>query len=172
MTRWFSDTFLPSIFQRAELNKGVWLSQKQTKICVDNMERHNVHYLDEYGVGCNRLYYDCKWQGRDVYLQYSKLNGCGMIFFGMNATEIEEQERKNQEERDDNEIKRLQRRYERHKDKFISDMRDLQKNIAEVKEELEEEQAERYVKSLTEYIASSEKKLAWMKEIRRAGEPA
>lgn len=66
MTRWFQETFLQSLFQRAGINKGLWLSQKQTAICVENMTRHSVRYLDEYGIGCSRLYFDCKWNGRDV----------------------------------------------------------------------------------------------------------
>ena len=31
---WFYDTFLPSLLERAGTNKGMWLSRKQTAICI------------------------------------------------------------------------------------------------------------------------------------------
>lgn len=32
---WFYDTFLPSLLERAGTNKGMWLSRKQTAICIE-----------------------------------------------------------------------------------------------------------------------------------------
>lgn len=176
MTRWFQETFLQSLFQRAGTSKGLWLSQKQTAICVENMKRHSVRYFDEYGIGCSRLYFDCKWNGRDVRMQYSKLNGCGMISFGMDAAETQEQERKNQQERDSNEIKHLKRRFERHPDKFDDDLQALIEEIADTESDFEEDMkdglADRYVKSYQSSLAEMRKTLAWMLEIKNQAHPA
>lgn len=39
---WFYDTFLPSLLERAGTNKGMWLSRKQTAICIEKMEKHTT----------------------------------------------------------------------------------------------------------------------------------
>ena len=39
---WFYDTFLPSLLERAGTNKGMWLSRKQTAICIEKMEQHTT----------------------------------------------------------------------------------------------------------------------------------
>ena len=88
MNRWFCETFLPSIFERCEAGKERWLSRKQTAICVQNMERHQVRFdSDGYGTMWNHDNYTCEWDGRNVLLSYSKKNGCGSITFGLSAEE-------------------------------------------------------------------------------------
>ena len=91
MNRWFAETFLPSIFDRCkDRGKEMWLSQKQTAICIDNMEVRQVRFdPDGYGVRCTHNNYVCDWNGRKVVLSYSKKNGCGYISFGMNKAEEE-----------------------------------------------------------------------------------
>lgn len=94
MNKWFSDIFLKSIFdQCGGPCRGKWLSQKQTAVCVSNMEQKTMRFdADGYGSVCTHLYYTCKWEGRNVTLQYSKKNSCGQIEFGPNAAEAAEAE--------------------------------------------------------------------------------
>jgi hypothetical protein len=91
MNRWFAETFLPSIFDRCkDRGKEMWLSQKQTAICTDNMEVRQVRFdLDGYGAKGTHNNYVCDWEGRKVVLSYSKKNGCGYISFGMDKAEQE-----------------------------------------------------------------------------------
>ena len=91
MNKWFAETFLPSIFDRCkDRGKEMWLSQKQTAVCIQNMELRQVRFdPDGYGVRCTHNNYTCEWNGRKVVLSYSKKNGCGFISFGMNKAEQE-----------------------------------------------------------------------------------
>lgn len=91
MSKWFVETFLPSLFARCGAEKNLWLSVKQTNICLDNMDRHTSSYQgDQIGTQYHHNWYSCMWDGRKVTLDYSKLNGCGCIKFGFNAEEMEE----------------------------------------------------------------------------------
>ena len=100
MNRWFYETFLPSIFERCEVGKERWLTQKQTAICVQNMERHQVRFdSDGYGTMWNHDNYTCEWAGRSVILYYSKKNGCGCITFGYSDEEREVMRVEHEEER-------------------------------------------------------------------------
>jgi hypothetical protein len=173
MTKWFEEAFLPSLFQRTGINSGLWLTQRQTAICAENMICHSVRDRDTFGDMCSRLYYDCRWNGREVMMQYSKLNGCGMISFGMDAAETQEQERKNQQERDSNEIKHLKRRFERHPEKFFEDMQAVIEEIAETECELNEHSiSERFVIRCQQDLSELRKTLAWMQEIKNQAHPA
>lgn len=68
----------------------MWLSQKQTAICIQNMDLRQVRFdPDGYGVRCTHNNYTCDWDGRRVVLSYSKKNGCGYISFGMDKAEEE-----------------------------------------------------------------------------------
>ena len=90
-SKWFNETFLPSIFEKIGAGKHKWLTARQTMICTDNMQKTTVRYdSDGYGTMCSHYNYSCKWNGRDVNLSYSKKNGCGSIEFGYTAEEIEE----------------------------------------------------------------------------------
>jgi hypothetical protein len=85
---WFGDVFLASIFDRAGTSKNLWLSRKQTNICVENMAKHTIRLAQFQGDYACRDYYTCAWRGREVTLQYIKLNGCGIIEFGMTDIEM------------------------------------------------------------------------------------
>lgn len=78
---WFYDTFLPSLLERAGTNKGMWLSRKQTAICIEKMEKHTTMVAQFQGDYYRHNYYTLEWSGRKVFLNYSKLNGCGQITF-------------------------------------------------------------------------------------------
>ncbi len=89
-SKWFNETFLPSIFEKVCAGKQKWLTARQTMICTENMQKSTVRYdSDGYGTMHNHDNYSCKWNGRDVHLFYSKKNGCGCIEFGYNDEEIE-----------------------------------------------------------------------------------
>lgn len=130
MNKWFNDVFLQSIFDRAGACNSLWLSKKQTAICVENMEKDTVSYSD--GVYTYRhLNFHCIWNGRKVTLSYSKKNSCGSIIFGLNEEEQKkhEQERKNEKIRIENErIERTKRNPERL-EKQIKALKEQEKNL-------------------------------------------
>lgn len=110
MNKWFVDIFMPSIFERAGVGKNIWLSQKQTAVCVSNMEKHVGTHYDEGGLRrCTHYYFTCEWCGRHVSMSYSKLNGCGSIIFGLNEEEQEKQKREREEEKKRLEIDSIER---------------------------------------------------------------
>ncbi len=111
MAKWFEDQFLPSIFQRAGVNNHIWLSAKQTAVCVRHMEEHTMRYeVDKYGTTYKSKYYTYIWGQRKVNLQYSKKNGCGTIEFGPSAAEQGEIERQAQAEREHIKAERIRLR--------------------------------------------------------------
>lgn len=100
MNSWFENAFLHSLFKRCDPGEcgpthNLWLTRNQTEVCIKYMERHEHRYdSDGYGTMYEHLSYTCRWRGRDVRLEFSKLNGCGCISFGMTD---EEQEIRRQE---------------------------------------------------------------------------
>lgn len=109
MNKWFYDVFLASLFERASTNKSIWLTQKQTAICVENMEKHTIRQAQFQGDYTSHNYFTCEWRGRRVNLQYSKLNGCGTIEFSLNDEEISEAHAKIEAEKITIEQERIQR---------------------------------------------------------------
>lgn len=108
MNKWFNDVFLPSIFERCGACKSLWLSQKQTAVCVDNMQKRVCTESD--GVYTYRHYnFVCEWRGRSVVLSYSKKNGCGSISFGMSEEERKQAEKEREEEKKQLELKTIER---------------------------------------------------------------
>lgn len=91
---WFDDVFLTSLFEKAEPLKPFWLTQKQTSVCIRNMEYHCTK-------DCNgsHEWYTWTWAGRTIELSYSKKNQCGSIVFGRNAEEQAEADKQAEEER-------------------------------------------------------------------------
>lgn len=109
-SKWFNETFMPSIFEKIGAGKQKWLTVRQTMICTDNMQKRTVRYdADGYGTMHNHDNYSCKWNGRDVYLSYSKKNGCGCIEFGYNAEEIEAMRIANDIEKEKEKAHRIER---------------------------------------------------------------
>lgn len=88
--KWFDSVFLPSIFSRAGVDNRIWLTAKQTNICTSNMEKHTASGEGFQGERRSHSWYSYEWEGRKIYLDYSKLNGCSTIEFGMNESEIAE----------------------------------------------------------------------------------
>ena len=153
---WFYDTFLPSLLERAGTNKGMWLSRKQTAICIEQMEVHTVMVPQFQGDYYRHNYYTMEWNGRNVHLDYSKLNGCGRITFGFTAAEAEEATRRRAEEKQQEDAERMERkrkwtawarenapekleqRIHRHRAKIA----DLQEALKDILEDLAESEAE------------------------------
>ena len=110
MNKWFYSTFLPSVFDRCkDRGREMWLSQKQTAICADNMDLRQVRFdPDGYGARCTHNNYTCEWNGRKVILSYSKKNGCGYISFGMDKTEEEAHRAAIEAEKQKNEAERIE----------------------------------------------------------------
>lgn len=106
---WFTDTFLPSLLSRAGVNHGLWLSRKQTAICLEHMECHTVLQAEFQGDYRRHNYYTMEWGERSIRLDYSKLNGCGLIVFGMNNQEKAEANARREAEKRRLEAERLER---------------------------------------------------------------
>lgn len=120
--KWFEDVFLSSLYERFGLNGG-WLSQKQTSICVQNMECQPIRFMfNSTGDMGNHLNYVTIWNGRKVILSYSKLNGCGCIRFEGNA-----------EEKQGFKDAALQEKIDRDRARFEKHPEALEKRIAEIK---------------------------------------
>lgn len=109
---WFNDTFLPSLFQRAGVNKEMWLTVKQTRVCLDHMSRSTA--ANDNGFGISRVNsHSCIWNGRTVTL-FVASNHASRIYFGTNAAErqeIEKAERQKEDERAERHYRMLARKY-------------------------------------------------------------
>lgn len=83
---WFNDVFLNSLFERAGLNSPLWLTKKQTAICCQYMIAETIVVEEQYGQ-YRHTNYTYNWNEREVFLSYSKKNGCGTITFYPNGSE-------------------------------------------------------------------------------------
>lgn len=129
MNAWFSN-FLESLFQRAGACKPMWLTAKQTSVCIQYMECETIRYdSDGYGTMYNHDNYFCSWDGRRVFMCYSKKNGCGRIEFGMNEAEQQETRIQNEAERKQFERKRIER-LKRNPERLAKRIADLKSKIA------------------------------------------
>lgn len=132
MNKWFNEIFMPSIFQRAGVGKSMWLSQKQTAICTENMKKETAVFSD--GIYTYKhLNYSCVWNGRKVNLSYSKKNGCGSIIFGLNDEEQKRQEDERKEEKKRLELDSIERakRHPERLEKRIATLRAQEKIFLE-----------------------------------------
>ena len=86
MNRWFENVFLPSLFQRTG-HEPLFLTRSQTNVCCDHMERMTQLVGGQYE-SYRHDYYVYVWNGRNVRLDYSKVNGCGQIRFGLNEDDL------------------------------------------------------------------------------------
>ena len=161
---WFYDTFLPSLFERAG-HKSMWLTKKQTGVCVQYMEKHTVTLNDYQGFSGKHLYYTCEWNGRKVTLQYSKLNGCGTITFSYNAEEVAEAEKERVRERERIESDRIAR-IKRNPERLEKEINRLMNELARLEEDYKydiEDGEEEYAKMDLDKIAKARNMLAILK---------
>lgn len=77
---WFNDVFLSSLYERAGLNNSLWLTKKQTAICCQYMTAETVVVEERYAQ-YRHINYTYNWNEKEVFLSYSKKNGCGTITF-------------------------------------------------------------------------------------------
>lgn len=141
-SKWFNETFLPSIFEKIGAGKRKWLTARQTMICTDNMQKSTVRYdSDGYGTMYNHDNYSYNWNGREVHLSYSKKNGCGCIEFGYNAEEIEAMRIANESEKEKEKVHRIElikskpERLAKRISKLTSEIESLKANWQADKEE-------------------------------------
>lgn len=145
--KWFDDTFLPSVFQWVGVGKDKYLTAKQTQVCIKNMNAIVFSYspngIDKY----RAVRYEYEWRGRTVHLRYSKLNGCGHIYF----TATEDEARRNQEEYEkecrERKIERLTRKSPERLKEMISKkqakLKEFETELTELNsEDLEEDDLE------------------------------
>lgn len=153
---WFYDTFLPSLLERAGTNNPMWLSRRQTEICIDKMEKHTTMAQQFQGDYYRHNYYTMEWNGRSVCLNYSKLNGCGQITFGFTPAEAEESSRRRAEEKRLEKLEDMERKrrwaawarenepeaLEKRVNRWKSKVEKLQNTVKLYMEDLQEEEAE------------------------------
>lgn len=156
---WFNNVFLPSLFARAR-NKSLWLSRKQTEICVQNMEKHSRRNMVDGIQYWNQVYYTCIWAGRSVCLDYSKLNGCGTIQFGQTEAEAEAGRKASEAEQLAIKLERIARYKLKRPDRVSAEIAELSDKISRANTEmLEELEDGENVTSVRQYIAELETEL-------------
>lgn len=75
--KWFDEKFIPSLYKKAGEKNEMWLTVKQTNVCLENMNVFTI--TDEFGFKHKLASYE--WDERAVKLFFSKKNGCGKILF-------------------------------------------------------------------------------------------
>lgn len=136
--KWFENVFLTSLFEWVGVGKEKHLTQKQTKVCVDNMKdivfSYSPNGYDKYFA----VRYEYEWCGRTVHMRYSKLNECGYIYFTATEEEAKKNKEKYEEEHRKREIERLTRKSPESLKKMISKKQvKLEKLEAELTELME-----------------------------------
>lgn len=135
MNKWFTETFLLSLYERAEQRK-INLTGKQVNVCVRYMEGHTGHRESMYNqAGKDFRWYSIIWNGRYTTLSIYP-NGCGCMEFGLTEEEqeraAEEEDRRKAEERTARieKIKANPERLQKHLER-------LNKNLNQYNEELQ-----------------------------------
>lgn len=138
----------------------MWLTQKQTAVCADNMEKHIIRTIEFQVDSTSHLWFSCEWNGRTVRLNYSKLNKCGNIEFSFSEEELAANREKTKKERERIENERIERikinpeRLKKHVDI-------LEKEIEEYEEKLSWDDNEPdEIEFYAEKVAEAKAKLA------------
>lgn len=140
-SKWFDDVFLQLIFDRIGTNTEKWLTAKQTAVCTRYMKRHTARIESAYGYQ-NHDNYTYTWNGREVWLSYSKKNGCGTIWFGYNAEEQEHARIANEANRLHQIAESARRRLKLHPDKYAERVEKLKIEISLWQDEIDESVSE------------------------------
>lgn len=133
---WFDKVFLPSLFKTAE-HKEKWLTAKQTAVCVQYMNRHTVRIENCYGFS-NHDNYIYEWNERQVWLSYSKKNGCGTIWFGYNQAEQKQMKIQSDIDRKQNIVDIAKKRLKRSPDKYFETIAKIKAEIHEIHDYIDE----------------------------------
>lgn len=168
---WFDAVFLKSIFDRTGVDAEKWLTAKQTAICTQHMERKTARIETAYGYQ-NHENYVYNWNGREVWLSYSKKNGCSTIHFGYTAEEqaqasdAYETEKKNQmKERAERKLRLHPEKYAEHIERLKSKIADYQ---AEINESIEENDIDG-IDNLAVYVNEMQEELEIWKSVSASG---
>lgn len=160
MSKWFYNVFLPSLFDRTGANNQTWLSAKQTAICTDNMQV-GISRRETADGFQNHKYYTTTWNGRNVRLDYSSLNGCGCIVFSYNKEEQEKASEEAKQESEAKKIDRIKRLYDKHIDRYQEKLEKMRRELEEMKADnlediqdgiLSREEADRIEKEMMDEI--------------------
>lgn len=166
--KWFNDIFMPSLFERAK-NNAMWLSAKQTQICVENFDSYKTVRVEAECGYYYRKIYEYTWQNRTVSLYYSKLNGCGQILFGFTPEEAEQNRIEGEKANKIKHIERLEHLKKRALiDKSEIAIENFNKRIEQLQEALQdwETELQEDIKNgeTVEIIEIDKKKIAEIKE--------
>lgn len=153
---WWEDTFLPSLYGRN--SKGINLTAKQVKVCVDHMEAHSGNHETLYRQNVPHTWYSCTWNGRNVTLTTFP-NGCGRLEFGRTEEEAEAARAEAEAEAQKAELARVER-IRRNPEKLEKKLAKLRKELAEAKADLEED----FLDGDEEWVAYDRKVIAGLKE--------
>ena len=137
---WFEDVFLQSLYSTAGHSEK-WLTAKQTAICTQYMERCTTRIETATGYN-NHDNYVYNWDGREVVLSYSKKNGCGTIWFGLNAEEQEQAQIENEAEKRQKIIETAQRRLRRSPERYYATLDKMKSKIEHYQQDIEDSKEE------------------------------
>lgn len=132
--KWFEEVFLPSLFDKAGINHAMWLSQKQTAICKENMTAE--FQMD--ALGRRHIFYKTTYNGREVLMQYGRKNGCGQIIFRETKAEAQKAMQEYRQKCIERAKKSAQRRLN-HPERVPKRLAELQRLIDSVLFALEDE---------------------------------
>lgn len=166
-SKWFEDVFLQSIFDRIG-HDTKWLTTKQSAICTQYMERRTAHIETATGYN-NHDNYVYNWDGREVILSYSKKNGCGTIWFGLNAEEQEQARIENEAEKHQKIIEAAQRRLKRSPERYYATIEKMKAKIKSCQQEIEESKEEGDtdgLENLVSYVERLKQELTLWESVR------
>lgn len=134
--KWLDEVFLPSLFEKAGVNRFMWLTVKQSEI-IKRYFRSKCTTTDN-GQNLQRVYSKIyNWQEREVNF-FGSSNGAGRIIFGTNETEnkaIAEHEEKKEIERFYRHVKVYNKRFP---EKLIEELNNLKESVKYALEDLAE----------------------------------
>ena len=140
---WFDDVFLPSVFKRARATIGepLWLTRKQTAVCVQYMHRQTVYIESKTSSGYHDNYV-YSWNGRTIELCYSSKNGCGSIVFYANESEQKQIAEESQKRRRQRDIESAKRLFRRDPGKWAAKVQKIKQDIEECRIDIQEDTRE------------------------------
>jgi hypothetical protein len=166
-SKWFEDVFLQSLYSAAG-HAEKWLTAKQTAICTQYMERRTAHIETATGYN-NHDNYVYNWNGREVVLSYSKKNGCGTIWFGLNDEEQKQAQIENEAEKRQQIIETAQRRMKRSPERYYATIEKMKAKIKSYQQEIEESKEEGDtdgLENLVSYVEKLAEELALWESVR------
>lgn len=167
MCKWFDDVFLRSLFDQTGTNRDKWITAKQTAICIKYMQRSTANIETASGTYKHDNYY-YQWEGRQIFLSYSKLNGCSTINFSLTPEEIEEANTAYKAEKLQQMKDRAKSRYTRHPERHLDYIRKLEDKINSYQEEIKESIKENDtdgIENLYKFVEELETELKIQREV-------